>query len=69
MGYTRIKKNPAYNKTKRVKKTRGAPVIKKETWLGLVKKIHKEKKKDNKNWTFKDSLQLAKKQWRGGDDK
>lgn len=54
--------------TKRVRKMKdmtGAPVGKKETWIGLVKRVHKEKKRNNKNWSFKDTLQSAKEIWKG----
>ena len=35
----------------------------KPNWIKFVGNIHKEKKKNDKNWTFKDSLQTAKKLW------
>jgi hypothetical protein len=35
----------------------------KPNWIEFVGNIHKEKKKNDKNWTFKDSLQTAKKLW------
>jgi hypothetical protein len=46
----------------RVMKKRGAKTGK-PNWIEFVGNIHREEKKNDKNWTFKNSLQTAKKLW------
>jgi hypothetical protein len=65
MPYTRKNNKGMRGRTRKVRSMKGEQVGKKETWLGLVKKVHKEKKKNNKNWTFRDTLKSAKEIWKG----